>query len=74
MMKCAPCARGPCGGEGHVDLFVHKMQGSRVQFYCRTCSTIWMRTSVEGSYRWSEPTRELDAAPVPGSRPDPTRR
>jgi hypothetical protein len=74
-MKCTACAKGPHGGEGHVDLFVHKMQGNRIQFYCRTCSSMWMRTNANGCYSWSESTRELDAAPVPGGpRPDLTRR
>ena len=64
-MKCAACAKGPAGSEGHLDLFVHKMQGSRIQFYCRTCSTLWLRIHADTAYRWSESARELDAVPVP---------
>ena len=69
--KCTSCATGPHGSEGHVDLFVHKMQGSRIQFYCRTCSTLWLRVHTDTSYRWSESARELHAIPVPrSSSPD----
>ena len=64
-MKCSSCVAGPHGTEGHLDLFVQKMQGSRIQFYCRTCSTRWMRLHSDTSYRWSESPRELEAVPVP---------
>jgi hypothetical protein len=64
-MKCGSCNKGPVGSEGHLDLFVHKMQGSRIQFYCRTCSTLWLRIHADTNYRWSESARELDAVPVP---------
>ena len=65
--QCPACARAPLGAEGHLDLFVLKMQGNRMQFICRTCSSLWLRTTVDGSYRWSESAREIEAPAVPGS-------
>ena len=73
--KCPACGRGPVGAEGHLDLFVLKMRGGLMQFYCRTCSSLWVRTPIDrpidnSSYRWSESTRELDAPVVPGRTGD----
>ena len=72
-MKCMSCSTGPIGSEGHLDLFVQKMQGSRIQFYCRTCSTLWLRVHSDGGYHWSETARGLDAVLVPRSSSSPER-
>jgi hypothetical protein len=64
--KCPACGRGPVGAEGHLDLFVLKMRGGLMQFHCRTCTSLWVRTAVDSSFRWTESTRELDAPVVPG--------
>jgi hypothetical protein len=73
MMTCGACSRGAVGLEGHLDLFVLKLQGNRIQFYCRTCSTLWVRTRADEGYRWAVSARELDTAPVPGSQPSADR-
>ena len=72
--RCGPCSRGPQGAEGHLDLFVFRMRGNHMQFTCRTCSGLWLRTAVDGGYRWSESKTELDAQTVPGSTDVPQRR
>jgi hypothetical protein len=66
MSKCQACTREPIGAEGHIDLFVLKMRGSQMQFRCRTCSTLWVRTTGDPSYRWHPSSEELDAPTVPG--------
>ena len=68
-MKCVACSRMPAGPEGHFELFVLKLGGSRMQFHCRTCSTLWVRTHADDRYRWAESARELEAVPLPGPRP-----
>ena len=72
--KCTACSRGPLGAEGHLDLFVHKMLGNRMQFHCRTCSTFWDRMTIDGSYRWGPTTVGLEAPNLPGSAPEIYRR
>ena len=74
MSQCTPCSRGPQGAEGHLDLFVFRMRGNHMQFTCRTCSSLWLRTAGDGNYRWSQATRELDAPTVPGSTDVPMQR
>jgi hypothetical protein len=54
------------GAEGHMDLFVFKLRGDRIQFYCRTCTMLWLRIHVGGTYSWTACTEELDAVTVPG--------
>ena len=66
MSRCTPCKRGPQGAEGHIDLFVFRMQGSQMQFTCRTCSSLWLRTAADEGYRWSEAKSGLEAPGVPG--------
>lgn len=74
MSKCAACQRGPIGPEGHIDLFVFRMGAGTMQFYCRTCATLWLRTSVDSHFRWAESREGIDAPAVPGSTVDPPRR
>ena len=73
-MKCSLCSRGPQGTEGHLDLFVFRMRGNHMQFTCRTCSALWLRSAVDGAYRWSESRTELEAPNVPGSTDVPMAR
>jgi len=49
-----------------MDLFVFKLRGDRIQFYCRTCTMLWLRIHVGGTYSWTACTEELDAVTVPG--------
>jgi hypothetical protein len=65
-VKCPQCQQGPLGPEGHLDLFVFRMGGGRMQFRCRTCTALWLRTPQDTSYRWAESREGLDAPTVPG--------
>ena len=67
MAKCAACAAGPSGGEGHQNLFVLKLSGHEVQFICRACSTLWVRKRTGGDDQWRETARELAAVTIPGA-------
>lgn len=67
MPKCEMCARGPRGIEGHLDLFVLKMEGTRPRFKCRTCGWVWVRhTAAGGGLVWTVPE---PAEQVPGRSP-----
>jgi hypothetical protein len=73
LAKCPACAHGPIGVQGHLGLFVLKMLGNRMQFHCRTCSSLWVRTTIDSNHRWSESMQELDALAVPGRNAEPPR-
>ena len=66
MSKCGSCKRGPLGAEGHLDLYVSRMGGGILQFNCRTCGTLWVRSASDSSFRWQETREGIEAPNLPG--------
>ena len=64
MTKCKDCIQGPTGIEGHQELFVHTMSGGPMQFKCRACGALWMRSSrkIPG---WTDAVGNEPGATVP---------
>jgi hypothetical protein len=66
MTKCASCTAPLTGIEGHPDLFTNRMSGSRVQFKCRACSFLWVRSYAgEGKFEWAVSPSEFIGSEVP---------
>ena len=67
MNKCERCSTSPVGIEGHEDLYTNRMSGSRVQFKCRGCSFLWVRSYTgEGKFEWTASPGEFFGSDIPG--------
>jgi len=53
MAKCKSCIEGPGDIEGHADMFVTTLSGGPMQFRCRACGTLWMRSGTKDP-QWTE--------------------
>lgn len=50
---CPACLKAPIGIDGHADLRVQGMGGTRMSFKCGTCGSLWARTSKgAGGFVW----------------------
>ena len=66
-IRCTSCRSGPTGIEGHDGLFAYRMAGSRMQFKCRECDSLWTRSyKGEGGLDWSASLDELPGWEAPG--------
>ena len=55
-----------------MDLYTHRMSGSRMQFKCRECNLLWHRNYTgAGGFEWALSPGEFFGSDIPGwQRPD----